>query len=173
MADTLTPTDKAYQERAGALLRHHRERLNLSTREAATRIGEVDGQGLSRSALSAYELGRRPLTMPMLQRVATAYGIRPRDLVPETEAEGPSYADVTVRVRLGPKVDLEAMEAALVRTTEEHGLGGRVVAGSAPFLPDLGQVEPDEWTTSRTVEPDSRSEAAKAPALAKATPADG
>ncbi len=141
MPSDLAPSDLEYQERTGTLLRRHRDRLGLTTADAATRISETDGRTLSRSALTAYELGKRPLTLPMLQRIANAYGLRPRDLVPETVADAPAYADVTVRVRLGPGDDLDAVEQALVRATEETAQGGRVVAGSAPFLPEAEPID--------------------------------
>lgn len=118
-------------------MRRQRDALGRTLEQVA------DASGISRQALGAYELGKRPIAVHVLVRIATALEARPRDLLPDDDTEARAFQDITVRVRTGPGTDLEAVEAALVAVTEDVAEGGRVVAASAPmnYVPDAEPVD--------------------------------
>ena len=128
-----------YAQRCGLLLKQRREHLGLSASEAARRISEVDGRMVARQSLQAYERGQRAYTVEMLDRIAQAYECQARDLIPNDVTSEGGFTDLAVRVFLDPNTDLDEVEAALVRVAEEVAGGGRIVAMSAPFLPNEGE----------------------------------
>lgn len=116
MPNRVVPRFKKKQYRR-TFLREWRNARDLTLEQAAERIGELTGEGLTHGQLSRIERGEQPYSQAILEAAAEVYMTDPASLLMRNPADAGALWSIWDQAKPGERRMIEEIAATVVKKT--------------------------------------------------------